>query len=229
MIELLFALVMSMAECSLDVVGTAEVYFIAHYQHEAPSTDQGQFYDVTTWHTLPNYQCKYCSVSTLDEKEIKKHVARHAKKKKPKFTYRSPVRVVEDDVVTLVADWFPVAYRWYVQQPGENDYGIAKECGEVPNRCLCSTWGGLVADPEACTVDVIRNSMAYLVGYYLHEDPKEPGMRYVYESGPVKYKVNETVGIDWEGYPVAVEWFMRPAGDNKFEPAGLCGEIPAVK
>lgn len=225
MLELLLMATMTMAECSLEVVGKAEVYFMAHYAHEAPSAAPSDYYDVESWHGKPSYQCKHCSVSSLNQNEIDKHVKRHMRKVSPSFTYRSPKYQHEDEVVTPSADWFPVAYQWIVKGKDDTEYTAAKTCGEPPHPCLCSPWDGLVTDPEACTFEAKKKTEVYLIGYYLHEDPEIPGIRYTYESKPVRYKQDETLAIDWEGEPVGLEWFIKPEGANKFEPAGVCGEL----
>jgi hypothetical protein len=228
MLEILMMLLISMAECSLEVVGSAEVYFMAHYQHEAPSAVPSDYYDVVMWHEIPSYQCKYCSVSSLDENEIIKHVARHMRKISPAFTYRSPKYTVADQIVTPTADWFPVAYHWLVKGRDDPEFSVAKTCGDVPHPCLCTPWDGLVTDPDACTIEVPPRSDVYLIGYYLHEDPEIPGIRYSYQTKPIRYDTTETIGIDWTGEPVALEWFIRPDGIGEFQPAGICGEIPGV-
>jgi hypothetical protein len=226
MFELLFALLLTMADCSIDVVGTAEVYFIAHYEHAAPSSVPSDYYDVGTWRGVPNYECKYCSVSSLNQNEIDKHVTRHTRKIDRHFTYRSPRYEVTDDTIELTADWYPVAYQWIVKEKDDREFTVAKTCGDVPHPCLCSPWDGLVTDPEACTYDAKKKSEVYLIGYYLHESPEIPGIRYIYESKPVRYKDDETVEIDWQGEPVAVEWFMKRESERGFSPAGVCGTVP---
>ena len=226
MIELLLMAAVSMAECSFEVVGKAEAYFVAHYEHEAPSTVPSDYYDVAMWHGQPSYQCKHCSVSSLNENEIDKHVTRHMRKTTPNFSYRSPRYHVEDQVVEATVEWYPVAYQWITKGKNDREYTAAKTCGEPPHPCLCSPWDGLVADPEACTFDAPKKTEVYLIGYYLHADPEIPGIRYTYESKPIRYKKDETISIDWEGEPVGIEWFIKPDGLDEYEPILTCGEVP---
>jgi len=230
---MLTALLMMLApitNCSIDIVGSAEVYFIAHHDIADAEAGPGDHYSELRWHDKPMYQCNHDSFSTLNEGEMLRHIRRHTRETgKPKteirFTYRSPIYSAEDETLNLSADWFPVAYRWMVYNKTTKRYEPEKECGDIPLPCTCTTWEGLVADPEACPLEVPKKEMAYLEAYYLHEDPERGGMRYVFKSKPREYK-DQDAKIDWEGYPVAVEWFVRPAGAGEFEPAGTCGEVP---
>jgi hypothetical protein len=235
----------SMAECSLEVVGKAEVYFIAHYAHPDPTPAENEYYSMTKWHNKDMFQCKNCSFSTLDEDEMMRHIVRHTDRNIVRregggfvsdygerlqlggpFTYRSPRYQLEDEVATLTDDWFPVAYHWIVREKNSDEFTVLKTCGDVPHPCLCVPWDGLVTDPEECTVEAPKKSEVYLMGYYLHEDPEIPQIRYTYKSRITKHKKETTLSIDWQGYPVAVEWFIKPDGLDEFQPALVCGEIP---
>jgi len=142
------------------------------------------------------------------------------------FTLRSPLYTVEDQTIEANSALFPVAYQWFIRPDRSKEYHVAKTCGTVPHPCACDPWDGVVADPEECSITVQRKQRAYLVAYYLHEDPEMGGIRYAFESKPVKYKKVETVEISTENYPEAIEWFVKLEGFDDFVEAGVCGVIP---
>jgi len=45
---------------------------------------------------------------------------------------------------------------------------------------------------------------------YAHEDPANPGMRYVYETSRHVVLSGHTATLEYEGYPIGAEWYMVP-------------------
>ncbi len=226
---LLFALqLVPVAECSIDIVGTAEVYFIAHYNIAEPDPETTDHYTVKQWHEKPMFDCRHDRFSTLDEEEMLKHVQRHTRQgsdAKIPFRYLSPIYSAEDQTISPISDWFPVAFQLFLYNKTIKLYEVIAECGDIPPPCTCIPWEGVAADPEACSLEVPERGLAFLVAYYLHEHPTQAGMRYFFQSKPQEH-TGGAINIDREGYPVGVEWFTRAIGETEFQPAGTCGIVP---
>jgi hypothetical protein len=73
--------------------------------------------------------------------------------------------------------------------------------------------GGYITQLDfECTAEVVGSVETYLKVYYDHEDPANPGQRYVTE-GPVDVWTNEQITVAAEWQPVAIEWYYKPVGE----------------
>jgi hypothetical protein len=79
-----------------------------------------------------------------------------------------------------------------------------------------------------CQVTVEGSVEMYVVGYWGHQQP-DTHYRRIYQTD-VAIFTNTIVGVEYDGTPLAIEWYSRPYGivtKNSFELVKTCGTVPS--
>ena len=95
-----------------------------------------------------------------------------------------------------------------------------------------NTIAWMVLEPETpyCQITVSGTVEVFLIAYWEHQEP-DTHYRRIYETAPI-IATNTIVGVEYDGTPLAIEWWARPYGivtkvDIQFELVKTCGTVPS--
>jgi hypothetical protein len=145
------------------------------------------------------------------------------------YAYEGPSRWLQDQTITTIADWTPVAVQYYGKPIGGSRFHLRGGCGAIPPRDIMKEPRSMTMLTE-CEIQIDEPMEMYIRAYYLHEDPATPGERYFFRSenfiadiGPVDFIL---------GFPIAIQWYYRECGSLvhsslcPWKLAKTCGELP---
>jgi hypothetical protein len=134
------------------------------------------------------------------------------------YIYADAARVLHNEEVSVVADWFPVAFRVYGKPEGASGFRNKGGCGEIPPRKVDvePTSTGVLYE---CEVDLKKAMSYYVYAYYLHPDPVKPTRRFRFKSEIVTTDEPITLTMGY-GYPQTVQWWYRKSGTLAHYPEG---------
>lgn len=168
-----------------------------------------------------------CTLEIVGEADIRfvsYYLIENADDRGRRLRMESPIDHAIDRTVNFLSDWRPVAIEWRTRPAGTSGpFEAAKICGEIPPPDITEPPSS--AEPlDECTIELDSPTEIYAVAYFVHENPADPGNRFMFTSPPIITASGPELDLD--GYPVAFEIFTRSAPDAEFELAKVCGEIP---